>query len=73
MAWIHSEIATRVCTVAASSQCFFRCTAIHSVPLRFSEDPDISRDMVHFEEHFGEDGLEVEPLACGRTSVCGML
>ena len=62
-----------MCTVAASSQSNFRRTAIHSVPLSFSEDPDILRDLVHLEEDFGEGGLEVEPLACVRRSVCGML
>ena len=62
-----------MCTVAAFSQCIFRRTAIHSVPPSFSEDPDILRDLVHLEEDFVEGGLEVEPLACVRRSVCGML
>ena len=62
-----------MCTVAASPQCVFRRKAIHSVPLSFSEDPDILRDLVHLEENFGEGGLEVEPLASVRRSVCGML
>ena len=57
----------------ASSQCMFRRTAVHSVPLRFREDPVILRDLVHLEEDFGEGGLEVEPVACVRRSVCGML
>ena len=57
----------------ASSQCMFRRTAVHSVPLRFREYPVITRDLVHLEEDFGEGGLEVEPLACVRRSVCGML
>ena len=60
-------------TVAASSQCMFRRTAVHSVPLRLSEGPDILRGLVHLEEDFGEVGLEVQPLACVRRSVCGML
>ena len=60
-------------TVAASSQCIFRRSAMRCVPLSFSEDPDILRDLMHLEEDFGEGGLEVEPLACVRRSVCGML
>ena len=62
-----------MCTVAVSSQGIFRLTAIRSVPPSFREDPDILRDFVHLEEDFGEGGLEVEPLACVRRSVCGML
>ena len=31
------------------------------------------KDLVHLEEDFRESGLEVEPLACERRSVCGML
>ena len=37
---------------------------MYSVLLRFSEDPDILRDLVHLEEVIGEDGVEVAPLAC---------
>ena len=62
-----------MCIVAASSQCIYRRTAIHSVPPSSSEDPDILRYSVHLEEDFGEGGLKVEPLACVRRSVCGML
>ena len=62
-----------MCTVAASSQCICHRTAIHSFPLRFIEDPDISRDWVHLEVDFGEGGFDVEPLACVRRSVFGML
>ena len=47
--------------------------AIHAVLVRFSEVPDILRDLVHLEEDLGEDGVEVEPLACMRRSVWGML
>ena len=47
--------------------------AIHAVLVRFSEDQDILRDLVHLEEDLGEDGVKVEPLACVRRSVWGML
>ena len=51
----------------------FFAAAIHAVLVRFSEDPDILRDLVHLEEDLGEDGVKVEPLACVRRSVWGML
>ena len=51
----------------------FFAAAIHAVMVRFSEDPDILRDLVHLEEDLGEDEVKVEPLACVRRSVCGML
>ena len=38
--------------------------ANNAVLVRFSEDPDILRDLVHLEEVIGEDGVEVAPLAC---------
>ena len=47
--------------------------AIHAVMVRFSEDPGILRDLVHFEEDLGGNGAEVEPLACVWRSVWGML
>ena len=47
-------------------------TAIHAVLVRFSEEPDICRDLVHLEEDLGEGGVKVEPLACVRRSVWGM-
>ena len=31
------------------------------------------RDLVHLAEDLGEDGVKVEPLACVRRSVWGML
>ena len=46
--------------------------AIHAVLARFSEDPDILKDLDHLEEDLGEDGVKVEPLACVRRSVAGM-
>ena len=46
---------------------------IDAVLVRFSEDPDILRDLVHLEEVLGEDGVKVKPLACLRRSVWGML
>ena len=33
-------------------------TMIHTVLVRFSEDPDILRDLVHPEEDLGENGVE---------------
>ena len=51
----------------------FFATSIHAVLVRFSEDPDILRDLVHIEEDLGEDGVEVELLACVRRSVWGMM
>ena len=51
----------------------FFAAAMHAVLVRFSEDPDILRDLVHLEEDLGEDGVKVEPLACVRRSVWGML
>ena len=61
-----------MCIVTASFNAFF-AAAIHAVRVRFSEDPDIWRDLVHLEEDFGEDGVKVESLACERRSVWGML
>ena len=51
----------------------FFAAAIHAVLVRFSEDPDILRDLLHLEEDLGEDGVKVEPLACVRRAVWGML
>ena len=51
----------------------FFAAAIHAVLVRFSEDSDILRDLVHLEEDLGEGGVKVEPLACVRRSVGGML
>ena len=51
----------------------FFAAAIHAVLVRFSEDPDIVRDLVHLEEDLGEDGVEVDSLACVRRVVWGML
>ena len=47
--------------------------ATHAVMLRFSEDADILRDLVHLEKDIGKDGVEVEPLACVRRSGWCML
>ena len=51
----------------------FFAAAIHAVLVRFSDDPDILWDLVRLEEDLGEDGVKVEPLACVRRSVWGML
>ena len=52
---------------------FFFAAAIDAVLERFSEDPDLLRNLIHLEADLGEDGVEVEPLACVRRSVWGML
>ena len=43
--------------------------------VRFSEDPDIVRDLVHLEEDLEENaaGVSSDPLACVRRAVSGML
>ena len=51
----------------------FFAAAIHAVLVRFSEGPDILKDLVHLKKDLGEDGMKVEPLACVRRSVWGML
>ena len=40
--------------------------AIHAVLERFTEDPHILRESVHLEKDHGEDGVQLEPLACLR-------
>ena len=40
--------------------------------VRFSEDPDIVRDLVHLEKGLEENGAG-DPLACVRRAVWGML
>ena len=47
----------------------------HAVVVRFSEDPDIVRDLVHLEENLEENAAREssDPLACVRTAVWGML
>ena len=51
----------------------FFTAANNAVLVRFSEDPDISRGLVHLEEDLGEDRVEVEPLEFVRRSTWGML
>ena len=46
-----------MCIVTASFQCFV-AAAIHAVLVRFSEDPEILRGLVHLEEDLGENGGE---------------
>ena len=47
----------------------------YAVVVRFSEDPDIVRDLVHLEEDLEENaaGVSSDPLACLRMAVWGML
>lgn len=40
---------------------------------RFSEDPVILRDSVRLEENLWEYGAKVDPLACVRRAVRGIL
>ena len=49
--------------------------AIHAVLVRFSEDPEIVRDLVHLKEDLEEDGVGVnaDTLTCVRRAVWGML
>ena len=47
----------------------FFAAAIHAVLVRFSEDPDILNDLVHLEEDFGGNVVEVDQLACVRRTV----
>ena len=53
----------------------FLAAAIHAVLVRFSEDPDILRYLVHLEEDLGENGVKVKPplIACVQGSVWGVL
>ena len=37
----------------------FFAAVIHAVLVRFSEDPEIVRDLIHLEEHLEEDGAGV--------------
>ena len=47
----------------------------HAVGVRFSEDPDIMRDLVHLDEDLEDNaaGVSSDPLACVRRAVWGML
>ena len=53
----------------------FAAAVTHAVVVRFSEDPDIVRDLVHLEEDLEENaaGVSSNPLACVRRAVWGML
>ena len=62
-----------MCIVAPFFQCIFRRCDTCRLLTRFSEDPDILKDMVHLQEDLGGNGEEVEPLACVRSSIWGML
>ena len=44
----------------------FFAAAIHAALVRFSEDLDVLKDLVHLEEDLGGNGVEVDPLACVR-------
>ena len=52
---------------------FFASVIYAAVLVRFSDDPNIARDLVYLEEDLGEDGVKVDPLTCVRKAVRGML
>ena len=70
--WFDVTEGLRQDVFSAYFQCIF-AAAIHPALVRFSEDPDILRGLVHLEEDRGENGVEVEPLACVRRSIWGIL
>ena len=51
----------------------FFAAVTHAVVVRFSKDPDIVRDLVHFEGDLKEDvvGVNSDPLTCVRRAVLG--
>ena len=53
----------------------FFAAVTHTVLVRFSEDADIVRDLVHIEEDLEENvaGVSSDPLACLRRAVWGTL
>ena len=53
----------------------FFAAVTHAVVIRFSEDPDIVRDLVHLQEDLEENaaGVSSDPLACVRREIWGML
>ena len=53
----------------------FFAAVTEAAVIRFSEDPDIVRDLVHLEEDLEENaaGVRPDPLACVRRAVWGML
>ena len=53
----------------------FFAAVTHAAVVRFNEDPDIVRDLVHLEEDLEEDvvGVNSDPLTCARRAVWGML
>ena len=51
----------------------FFAALIRTVLVRFREDPDIVRALVHLEDDLGEDGAAVDSLACVRRAVWDML
>ena len=52
----------------------FFAAVIHAVPVRFSEDLEILKDLVHLEEDLEEDkvGVNADPPTCVRRAVCGV-
>ena len=60
-----------MCAVTASFQ--YLAAVTHAVVVRFSEDPDIVRDLDHLEEDLEENasGVSSDPLACVREGSLG--
>ena len=48
---------------------------MHALRVRFIDDPEILRDLVHLEEELEEDvaGVNSDPLTCVHKAVWGML
>ena len=61
-----------VCVLSPLLFSVFFAAAIHAALVRFSEDPDILKDLVHLEEDLEGNGVEIDPIACARRSVWGM-
>ena len=61
------------CVLSPFLSNIFLAAVTHAVVVRFSEDPDIVRDMVHLEEDLEENaaGVSSDPLARVRRAVWG--
>ena len=72
--WFHATQELREgCVLSPFLFNVFFDAAIHAVLIRFGEDPDILKDLVHLEDDLGGNGEEVDPLACVQRTVWGML